>query len=390
MSIAELTSRDAVEQAMYEAVMQGRTEFLNRYAFEQSERYHVIGEDGRLHDPEAIAAVAVAKEHPGRAPLQFASRDEREAAHKALESLGFEIVDAQPEDIEGERTWRRALWAHLATMGDLDSMLPNALRAYGAYGGQQGIWVDKKRTGALASDGLTMSVLHTGRHYPDEFDTTSAIYHYPTTRRLRGRDDSEIRATKAAAEHNLPIIVITKVPLERRAVRLAWVESWDDASRTFLLDFEEVPDRVVHATDESDAHPFELCGSTTRRASRTVRIRPGQPRFKMAVFQRYGPRCPLSGINVPEMIDAAHLRPVADDGTDDPRNGLPLNAALHRAFDAGLFAIDPDSLEVRVRQQGPSLAELGIVHSDLHGLAKKPHPQALKWRFDNWTRDHNQ
>ena len=41
------------------------------------------------------------------------------------------------------------------------------LREMGVYGGAQGIWVDKRRTGALTADGngVTVGVRHTGQHY---------------------------------------------------------------------------------------------------------------------------------------------------------------------------------------------------------------------------------
>ena len=45
------------------------------------------------------------------------------------------------------------------------------LRSALVYGGAQGIWVDKKKTtDALTTDGhgVTVSMLHTGRHYPDD------------------------------------------------------------------------------------------------------------------------------------------------------------------------------------------------------------------------------
>ncbi len=94
-------------------------------------------------------------------------------------------------------------------------------------------------------------------------------------------------------------------------------------------------------------------------------MRPDQARFKIEVFRRYGPRCPLSGIAVPEMVEAAHLRGDADGGSSDARNGLPMNAALHRAFDAHLFAINPDTLTVEVRPEGPTLDQLGVIHPKL-------------------------
>jgi predicted restriction endonuclease len=101
-------------------------------------------------------------------------------------------------------------------------------------------------------------------------------------------------------------------------------------------------------------------------------------------LQRYGPRCPLSGIAVLEMLDAAHLIPDSEDGSSDPRNGLPLNAALHRAFDAGLFAIHPDTLSVETRLGGPALEELGIIEGSLQSLERKPHRDALQWRYNRW------
>ena len=41
------------------------------------------------------------------------------------------------------------------------------------------------------------------------------------------------------------------------------------------------------------------------------------------------------------LLDAAHLRPYADKGSDDPRNGLVLCATHHRAFDKRLFGFIP-------------------------------------------------
>ncbi|WP_326673064.1 HNH endonuclease signature motif containing protein [Streptomyces canus] len=84
------------------------------------------------------------------------------------------------------------------------------------------------------------------------------------------------------------------------------------------------------------------------------------------------------------MIEAAHLRPDAEDGTDDPRNGLPLNAALHRAYDAHLFAIEPETLSVATRPQGPTVEELGIVTPHLRELPRRPQAEALRWRYREW------
>ncbi|NUL03184.1 HNH endonuclease [Streptomyces lunaelactis] len=310
----------------------------------------------------------------------------RDHSNRLLERLGFTVVDGCPTTVEGERAWRLAVWSHLQLTEDLRQVPPGVLRAFGVYGGGQGIWIDKARTEAVHEGGITMGVLHTGAHYPDEISDKDVIYHYPTTGRGPGRDESEVAATKAAAALALPIFVIAK-PTPRssvRIVRLAWVEGWEERSRIFLISFGDSRPEQLLTEDHSDQQPFSLTGSRSRSSQRNVRERPGQRRFKLRVFQRYGPRCPLSGIAVPEMIEAAHLRPDAEDGTDDPRNGLPLNAALHRAYDAHLFAIEPDTLNVVTRPQGPTLEELRIVTPHLRELPRRPHDEALRWRYNEW------
>jgi predicted restriction endonuclease len=101
-------------------------------------------------------------------------------------------------------------------------------------------------------------------------------------------------------------------------------------------------------------------------------------------MRRYGPECAVCGIALPEVLETAHVRPKEHDGSDDPRNGLVLCATHHRAFDAGLFAIEPDTLAVHSRPDGPSLQELRISRSSIAELPRKPHREALTWRWGQW------
>tara|TARA_Y100000588_G_C13508028_1_gene608181 strand:+ start:247 stop:495 length:249 start_codon:yes stop_codon:yes gene_type:complete len=79
------------------------------------------------------------------------------------------------------------------------------------------------------------------------------------------------------------------------------------------------------------------------------------------------------------MLQAAHIVPKEFDGTDDPRNGLMLCANHHAAFDANLFAIDPDTLEVLPRT-GNTLSNLQISQQTLQHLDNRPATEALKIR----------
>ncbi|MGW1038710.1 HNH endonuclease [Streptomyces sp. NPDC002547] len=383
MTITGLTDPSIVRRVIKEYDDAGRDAFLDEHDFERANQFY-LQVDGRLYDAKAIANVASRYEHPD--PDARVISGGRAHANRLLERLGFTVVDGRPTTVEGERAWRLAVWSHIQQTEDVTRVPPALLRAFGAYGGGQGIWVDKKRTDVLHDGGVTMGVLHTGAHYPDDISDDDVIYHYPTTGRGPGRDESEITATKAAAALKLPIFVIAK-PTPRsdvRIVRLAWVEGWEERARIFLITFGDSEPESILTEDHSEEQPFSLTGNRSRSTRRNVRERPGQRRFKLRVFQRYGPRCPLSGIAVPEMVEAAHFKPDADDGTDDPRNGMPLNAALHRAFDAHLFAIHPDTLDVVTRPTGPTLEELGITTPHLRGLARRPHADALRWRYMEW------
>jgi hypothetical protein len=380
--------RDAVLTALREYDVSGRDKFLADHHFNRANQFY-LQHGGRLYDAKAIVNVAYYYQHHVRPDPRISGG--RAESNRILADLGFTVVDGRPTDADGERAWRLALWSHLkATNDNLNKLSPKALRAYDAYGGQQGIWVDTRRTAAILPGGVAVGILHTGAHYPDNFSDEGALYRYPKTGRSPGRDVSEINAMKAAAKLRLPIFTSAKpTPSSTwRIARLVWVEGWNDRISAFLLSYDEEAPTELLIEDHSDEEPFILTGSERRRTQRTVTERPGQVRFKLRVFHRYSPRCPLSGIEVPEMLEAAHLRPVAEDGTNDPRNGIPLNAALHGAYDAYLFSFDPDTLDVITVPGGPTLADLRITTPHLRDLPRRPHVEALRWRHAEWIKRH--
>ncbi|HWD18714.1 MAG TPA: HNH endonuclease [Verrucomicrobiae bacterium] len=75
---------------------------------------------------------------------------------------------------------------------------------------------------------------------------------------------------------------------------------------------------------------------------RTVKARRGQQFFRQAVLNAYDIRCCISGINVPRLLVASHIKPWAGfaDERTNPRNGLCLSALHDAAFDAGLISLD--------------------------------------------------
>jgi putative restriction endonuclease len=76
----------------------------------------------------------------------------------------------------------------------------------------------------------------------------------------------------------------------------------------------------------------------------TVRVRRGQQFFRQCILNAYGVSCCISGINVPRMLVASHIRPWSKFPDDrlNPRNGLCLSSLHDAAFDAGLITLDED------------------------------------------------
>ncbi len=76
------------------------------------------------------------------------------------------------------------------------------------------------------------------------------------------------------------------------------------------------------------------------------RSRCGQDFFRSAVLSAYDNACCITGLNVPTLLQASHIKswqesdPITE--RTNPKNGLCLNALHHKAFDDGLITIDTD------------------------------------------------
>src|SRR5690606_29695122 len=77
-------------------------------------------------------------------------------------------------------------------------------------------------------------------------------------------------------------------------------------------------------------------------APRLVTPRLGQGAFRVFVTEAYERACAVTGEHSLPALEAAHIRPYADDGPHDPRNGLLLRADLHRLFDQGFVTVTPE------------------------------------------------
>jgi len=95
-----------------------------------------------------------------------------------------------------------------------------------------------------------------------------------------------------------------------------------------------------------------------------TKTRRGQDFFRKTILSAYEFRCCISGVNVPELLVASHIKPWAEfaDARLDPKNGLCLSSIHDAAFDCGLITFDEDlrlvlSKRLRSHMQQPTLKQ---------------------------------
>jgi putative restriction endonuclease len=174
----------------------------------------------------------------------------------------------------------------------------------------------------------------------------------------------------------------------RRSLKLGWVCDFDDENRQFLILFgQETPPSYSKAETTSD--PFRLTEQSGRKPA-TVMVRTGQQRFRFHVMSQYGHKCAVCDIRHPQLLKAAHICGKAEKGSDDWRNGLPLCATHHDAFDNQFFCIDPGTGAIRCKP-GVNPNDIGLHQTKLQPLRNTPHIEALRWRREvtqkDWDRE---
>src|ERR1700722_18439233 len=124
-----------------------------------------------------------------------------------------------------------------------------------------------------------------------------------------------------------------------KAEREIWEEFSGDWER-LAYESEKLTIAVHHAEVVTDESLFPE--GKTREA--IVRVRVNQAFFRAAVLAAYDLCCCITGLAVPELLNASHIVPwrVDHKNRTNPRNGLCLNATHDRAFDCGLMTVTED------------------------------------------------
>ncbi|TNF20797.1 MAG: HNH endonuclease [Rhodobacteraceae bacterium] len=130
-------------------------------------------------------------------------------------------------------------------------------------------------------------------------------------------------------------------------------EMLDGAGKSILLDAENRLALTIEYEDKALSRQLGRNLEKVRRSAEErrlglVRQRPDQVAFRNALVERHGPRCSITGCDVLEALEAAHIIPFAKETTDRnlPSNGLLLRRDIHRLFDLFLISVDPATREI--------------------------------------------
>jgi putative restriction endonuclease len=141
---------------------------------------------------------------------------------------------------------------------------------------------------------------------------------------------------------------VADFPLLHRFLRRAW-----QLART-------LPNELLHV--------FEQQTAAMPRATEVERLvvqRVGQDLFRRGLLDYWEGRCAVTGLTVPELLRASHIKPWTDCESDAERldiwNGLLLAPHLDAAFDGGFITVaDDGAVIVSAMLDGEARAALGL------------------------------
>ena len=115
--------------------------------------------------------------------------------------------------------------------------------------------------------------------------------------------------------------------------------------------------------------------------------------FRRLVLNAYDQRCAVSGLKLINgggraEVEAAHIRPVEENGPDILTNGMALSGTTHWMFDRGLISFEDDLTILVSRQVNDQIGVHGMINQTGRALvpgraSARPHPHFLKWHREH-------
>lgn len=83
-----------------------------------------------------------------------------------------------------------------------------------------------------------------------------------------------------------------------------------------------------------------------KRANAAIVARQGAGAYRAQALRAFNGRCAITGCDIAQVLEAAHILPYRGPATNSLNNTLILRADMHTLFDRGLLTICPESLRV--------------------------------------------
>lgn len=139
---------------------------------------------------------------------------------------------------------------------------------------------------------------------------------------------------------------------------------------------------------DSDAVGY-LPGATRERVDGPHWVRRGQRWFASKVLTAYERRCAITGSHIAPTLQAAHIRPIANEGKHRADNGLLLRSDVHTLFDDGYLGVDEKHrlhVSRRLREDFGNGMEFYARAGDFISLPtrrdERPSAEAVTWHMD--------
>jgi putative restriction endonuclease len=154
--------------------------------------------------------------------------------------------------------------------------------------------------------------------------------------------------------------------------------------------YQQLQERLALPLPETALQPILEKPADRYGAPIEILPRLGQGSFRVVIIDAYSRRCAVTGEKVLPVLDAAHIKPFAKDGSNKPDNGILIRSDLHTLFDRGYVTVTPDR-RFEVSKHIKEDYENGHDYYALHGreifvpkkIVLQPAGENLEWHNEN-------
>ena len=135
-------------------------------------------------------------------------------------------------------------------------------------------------------------------------------------------------------------------------------------------------DQAIRILNSSD-----VISDVERKRMQSIRTRPHQAQFRKDVLAACQ-RCVITNVTMPEVLEAAHIKPYKYHGEDTAANGFAMRLDIHMLFDTGHLRIAPNGI---VELSGRARLDYGALIPPQIVIPDFINKDYLKWRWDNYN-----